>query len=420
MKKYISQLLFMGASFGALFFVNTSFAEKHMHTMPHGSASHVVDKQCLKAAYKQRCAKTMTSVFDSAGRLWSVWTNGNFLYVNSSEDKGKTFSKAIKVNKVAENISARNEHRPKIKVSSNGNIYLSWTQKLKKRFTGNIRFSRSIDNGMSFSSPITVNDNKDEISHRFDALGVNSKGDIYISWLDKRDKVQALKKGKDYNGAAAYYAVSTDKGLSFSKNKKIADNSCECCRMAMAFDNRGLPVIAWRHIYGDNIRDHSIVNFKDRFTCKTPNRLSYDNWQIDGCPHHGPSLSISKNNTYHAVWFNNAEKRHGVFYANSIDAGQNFSRPISVGSYTNRASHADILSVKGLVFIVWQEFVQSRYRLSMMKSDNNGNDWGKPEIISSTSTKPDYPFLLADGANVFISWHLKGKKYHLINLSGLR
>jgi len=78
--------------------------------------------------------------------------------------------------------------------------------------TGDIRFSRSSDGGRSFSTPVTVNDNREIISHRFDAMTVNAKGQVFIAWLDKRDLSEARKAGKEYAGAALYYAMSDDGG----------------------------------------------------------------------------------------------------------------------------------------------------------------------------------------------------------------
>ena len=373
-------------------------------------------KNCSQLRVSQDCAKTMSSVFDIHGRLWSAWVNGQYLYVNYSDDKGLTFSQAVKVNAVAEKIAAGREHRPKIKVSDAGLVFLSWTKKLAKRFTGDIRFSRSVDGGKSFTVPVTVNDNREIISHRFDVMGVNKKGDIYISWLDKRDKQKAARANREYNGAAVYFSASFNGGKSFTQNKKIADNSCECCRMAMDFDQQALPVISWRHIYGDNIRDHSMVNFKNKMEADKPFRLSYDNWKIKGCPHHGPSISIGKHNVYHAVWFNNAEKRHGIFYANSHNKGKTFSSTLQVGSYTNKASHADILAVGKQVYIVWQEYLHPHYKMFMQKSVDKGNNWDEPVLITETSRTPDYPFLLTDGQAVFASWHIPGQTYRLILL----
>ena len=412
MKILIPKLFFFGSLFTAIFFVNNTHSA-HEHSVKSDSDPCSGKSLSLLEA-KMACARTMTSVFDNNGRLWTVWVNSGFLYISYSDDKGTSFSRAQKVNSIAEKVSARHEHRPKIKVSKNGNIYLSWTAKLKKRFTGNIRFSKSLDNGKSFSLPITVNDNRDMISHRFDTLGVNKNGDIYISWLDKRDRHKADIAGKKYNGAAAYFSVSLDEGRSFSENIKLADNSCECCRMSMAFDQNDYPVIAWRHIYGDNIRDHSIVSFKNRLEPRQPDRLSNDNWKIDGCPHHGPSLSISDSNIYHAVWFNDAKNKHGVFYANSLDAGKSFSQSIEVGQYKYQASHADITTIGKSVYITWQEFSASSYKLYVIHSTNNGKSWSKAKVLSVTSKIPDYPFVLIDNKSVYISWHVLGDKYHLI------
>jgi len=413
MRKFIIGLLTIGNSFIAVMYLSTSNAE-HVHPVNKSNDAQCQTKISSSISPRQECAKTMSSTFDSKGRLWSAWSNDGFLYVNYSDDKGKMFSPGVKVNALAEKISVGHEHRPKIKVSANGNIYLSWTRSLKKRFTGDIRFSKSVDKGKTFSLPLTVNDNRDMISHRFDTLGVSSKGDVYISWLDKRDRQQAELAGKKYNGAAAYFAVSADGGNNFSSNIKIADNSCECCRMAMDFDQRDLPVITWRNIYGDNIRDHSIVSFDNSLTPRKPDRLSHDNWKLNGCPHHGPSLSISDSNIYHAVWFNDAKKNHGIFYANSRNAGKSFSLPVEVGQYNYQASHADIATVGNSVYIAWQETKESRNQLYFMHSTNNGKSWTNPQLLSTTSKTVDYPFILKDKQNVYVSWHIRGEEYHLI------
>lgn len=403
------KLLTIAASF---VLAATAQAESHQHK--HHSAA-VPD--CEKAQAQQHCAKTISSIFDQHGRLWTAWTNDQFVYVNYSDDNGLHFSQPVKVNMTGENIAAGNEHRPKIRTSQDGTIYLSWTTKLAKRYTGNIRFSRSADNGKSFSAPTTINDDHNIISHRFDALGVNNKGHIYISWLDKRDQQAAKQSGREYNGAAAYYAVSTDNGNTFSENQKLADNSCECCRMAIDFDKNDLPVIAWRHVYGDHIRDHAIVSFTDTHTPSAPQRMSHDEWKINGCPHHGPSLSIDSQNRYHAVWFNNAEQRHGIFYAHSDDQGKTFSQPVQIGNYDKQASHADIINTENQVYIVWQEQHNNLSKVFFQVSEDSGNSWSAVKDISQTSSAADYPFLLKKGKNIFMSRQIPGQRYKLITLN---
>jgi len=176
-----------------------------------------------------------------------------------------------------------------------------------------------IDGRKHFSEPVTVNDDHEITGHRLDALAANRRGDIYIAWLDKRDLLVAKVAGKKYTGAALYYALSTVRGKTFHKNKKIADSTCQCCRVAIAIDHKQLPVIVWRYIFADNIWDHAIVNFKQADQADKPIRLSHDNWHIEGCPYHGPAISIA-DGVYHVTWFNNAPQAHGLYPNNWLKA----------------------------------------------------------------------------------------------------
>ena len=288
------------------------------------STAAPVDREKL---WKESLAKpsfAVTASFDENGKLWLASIRGQHVYVSYSDDRGVTQSTPVKVNTEAENILGDGENRPKIIVRKEV-IYVSYTQGLAKPMTGNIRFSRSVDGGKTFSQPITVNDNLEIISHRFDVMGVNDHGQVFIAWLDKRDLSIAAKKGEKYAGLGLYYAVSDDEGKSFRANVKAADHSCECCRIAMAIDTDGYPVIAWRHIYDTNIRDHALVKLDGKMETL---RLSHENWNIASCPHHGPSLSIASDGIYHAAWFSNAPQQHGLFYAHSSDPGKTFSCPV--------------------------------------------------------------------------------------------
>ena len=389
------------------------------------TGGHMSHKQSVKNKCKNingipsiRCATTTTASFDAKGILWVAWYSSGHIYLSHSNDNGQTFEPAVTVNRTPELIYAKGENRPKVAFGKKGEIYISWTQKLtKKRFSGHIRFARSLDGGKSFSDPIIVNDHIEVTSHRFDVMAVNEKGDIYIAWLDKRDLLAAKKSNKKYNGAALYYAVSINSGKYFNKNKKIADNSCQCCRVVMAMDKKSLPVIVWRHIYGDNIRDHGIVNFVNRDQSAKPKRLSFDNWKINGCPHHGPAISIAKDGVYHTTWFNNATERHGLFYANSGDNGVNFSTPVNFGNYENAAGHADVLSLGKNVYIIWKEFDGKQSSVYLKKSSDSGVSWSVAKKIAESSFTSDHPFLTNNGNNVYLSWHRIGEQYKLLSIS---
>ncbi len=47
-------------------------------------------------------------------------------------------------------------------------------------------------------------------------------------------------------------------------------------------------------------------------------RVSFQNWKIDGCPHHGPTIANQKDRL-HMSWFNDAAQASGLFYTYTDD-----------------------------------------------------------------------------------------------------
>lgn len=403
------------ATLGALILGVASFTiSADGKPQPHKGMSH--DAPVPQGPPSLHKGSVPTATFDANGRLWSVWAFGPHLYVNHSDDKGNTFSTPVKVNTEAEKISTNPESRPHIKVASNGNIYVSYAIKLKKRFSGHVKFSRSTDGGKSFSKPIIVNDNRDMIGHSFPSLSINAKNQIFIAWLDSRDRVAAKKVSKAYNGSALYYAVSDDQGASFQPNAKIADTTCQCCRLDVAMDGNDLPVVTWRHIYGDNIRDQAIVRFTSSNSFSAPQRISEDRWQIDACPHHGSTLAIDSKGSYHTAWFTNGEARQGLFYARSDDQGQQFTTPLPFGDLGAQSKHPSLITTSGALYLAWKEFDGTKSHIRLMQSNDGGAVWQTARTIASTSDSSDHPLLIANGQTPYLSWHTQAEGYRLIPL----
>jgi len=363
------------------------------------------------ASPTNQCAETISAAFDGKGVLWIAWANNDHVYVQSSDDKGLSFTAPVPVNSAAEKIEAKGEYRPKIKPDAKGNIYLTWTQKLEAKHSGHIRFSRSTDGGRHFSAPVTVNDNPDIISHRFDSMAIGKNGEIFIAWLDARDVEEAKKAGKQFEGSSLYYSWSDDGGQHFYPNKRIATHTCQCCRLDAAIAPDNTPVVTWRHVFEGGIRDHALVKFVDWKTPGDTHRVGRDDWKIDACPHHGPGLSISDSGIYHTVWFSNSATNQGLFYAYSTDAGRHFSKPVNFGK--EGAGHPHVLAVGARVYVVWQEFDGTNNVIKLIKSGDNGKSWSKPEAIAQTAKTGDQPFLVSDGRKIYLSWKTQQQDYQL-------
>lgn len=405
----------------ALFFATVlavcpALAVEHAGHGKHDAATPVAKPVDREKNWKESLAKpslAVTATFDEKGRLWLAAIREFHVYVSYSDDHGVTRSAPVKVNAEPESVLGDGENRPKI-IARKGVVYISYTQGLAKPMTGDIRFSRSTDGGKSFSAPITVNDNREIISHRFDSLAVNGQGHIYVAWVDKREHSAAEKRGEKYNGSAIYYAMSDDGGMSFRRNVKIADHVCECCRTAMAIDTDDYPVVTWRHIYDGNIRDHALVKLDGKMA---PVRLSNENWSIAACPHHGPSLAIAADGIYHAAWFSNAQQQRGLFYAHSTDQGKTFSGSLHFGNIEAQPSRPYVFSLGDRVYLAWKEFDGENTAILGMHSGDGGKSWSAPKKWAATSDMSDWPMLIGKNGRAYLSWNTRNEGYRLVEIS---
>ena len=158
----------------------------------------------------------------------------------------------------------------------------------------------------------------------------------------------------------------------------------------------------WRHVFEGQIRDQAILKFKDWNTPGELNRASVDNWKIEACPHHGPTMSISENGRYHLSWFSGAPEHQGLFYAHSDDQGKSFSNAYGFGN--SGAKHPYIASISNRIVIIWSEFDGKQNHIQMIQSQNSGQDWSAPISLADSEGKADYGFLITDGEEIYLSW----------------
>lgn len=347
-----------------------------------------------------RGALGAAAAFDAQGNLWAVYAADRRVLVRRSADAGRSWEKPLIVNPQPEGIGTDGDSFPKIATGAAGEIYVTWTKPLAKPYTGDIRFSRSVDGGKSFSNPVTLHRDRQEITHRFDALTVTRDGRVYVAWIDKRDQVVAAKGRQAYRGAAVYYAVSDDKGATFRGDFKLADHSCECCRIALLPQGDGSVLALWRHVFEPNIRDHALAQMNIDGTPGSLRRATFDNWRIDACPHHGPSLAADAAGRLHAVWFSQGVNGSGVFYGRLSDGGVEGQRRI--GGET--AEHADLLAVGNRLVLAWKEFDGERSRLRAMVSGDAGARWREFELATTTGASAQ-PRLLAHNNQFYVFWN---------------
>lgn len=352
----------------------------------------------------------VNAALDGSGGLWLVHLKDGRLRISRSIDGGRNFTLLGQVADAAEAITADTENRPKIALGADGIVHVSWTQNLGARMTGFIRYARSLDGGKTFSVPLTLNSDRQIISHRFDTLATDGKGGVAVAWLDARARGGKGAKGSAQTQVGVYAAVSRDGGAQFAHDRLVVDHSCQCCRTAMTWTAHG-PVVFWRHVFGQNIRDFALADLAGG----TVHRVTDDDWQIDGCPHHGGGIASDERGNLHIVWFSAGKKRQGVFYRRlagatfladgKLEGFASMSPPRSLGRAASQPSHPSVVASGERVLLAWREFDGERYSVWAMLSRDGGAQWAAPVKLAEMRGAADYAVPAIDPIRAVVVWN---------------
>lgn len=375
----------------------------------HTSQVHLSAGTANYSHYPDGGGLFVSAAFAPDGRLWRVVPEKHHVYVDVSGDLGKSFSPPILINNESQQIKVSGENRPGIVVDRSGHIYVIYAAESTQPAA--IFYSMSKDNGQSFSTPMPLSDKAADANTFQGRFGVDRTGKIYAFWHDERNRTDWRQSGN----AIYYTSIDGNSGLS-APAQKLSDTLCDCCRIATAFDKDNQAVLFTRFIYPVGIRDHGILrtqaNGKEPLTW----RVTFDEWTIEGCPEHGPAISISDDSRYHIAWFTQGKVRQGLFYAYSDDEGRHFSKPLAFGELKNLPSHPDIMAQGKRVILAWTEFDGSQTQLFVMASTDGGETWLPPKPIAKHSADADFPFLLSNRQGVFVSWNSRTEGYQLVPL----
>jgi hypothetical protein len=175
--------------------------------------------------------------------FYGAKNNQNSFYYARSTDGGNTFSDESKITNFVisgaamlpgdnnEDITGISRNRlypsPQIAIdkssaSTSGNIYFVWSCHgiTKNNQHGlDVYFMKSTDGGISWSSPVIINDDipaSRKVNQFYPSITVNDNGVVIVTWYDKReDKVTDLQTN-------LYMAYSFDGGNTFTKNFRVS------------------------------------------------------------------------------------------------------------------------------------------------------------------------------------------------------
>jgi len=202
------------------------------------------------------------------------------------------------------NASTHAEGMPKLSYKKSGECIMLYEinkPSTKTRFSGDLKYA--MESQGKWSKAITIHqDTTAGLSHSFGKIIPLSNGEVGAFWLD----VKAGPKGR-----TLVHAVSSP-GKGFGKMQILDKQTCECCRIDAVADEKGRLAIVYRDLNDQGERDMGFIQSTDfGKTFSQPVPLFADHWQVNACPHAGPSLAKSYQGL-EAAWYTGAEGSNGI------------------------------------------------------------------------------------------------------------
>jgi hypothetical protein len=283
------------------------------------------------------------------------------LYFSRSADSGGTWSTARPVTEQTGEVKPHGEASARLVTAPGGQVALIWSQDFavegRKWPASRIRFSRSLDGGTTWSTPVTLNDDTTAVDpprgHTFHGAAGDGRGGIAVAWLDERrgGEMSHEHEGGHQHDASAesdatiYMVRSSDFGGTWSSNRPLWGAVCPCCRVTLATQPGGSIAAIWRKHFPGDVRDVVTADLPDSgdTTLAPPARVREDGWVFPGCPHTGPALSIGADGERHIAWYTGKPGRAGVFLARGAVGD---SSPLAlVQDSTLPPAHASVLAL---------------------------------------------------------------------------
>lgn len=144
--------------------------------------------------------------------------------------------------------SIRVQNFPIMATAPNGNVYIVFTSDPAGADAADVFFTRSLDGGATWSTPLKLNDDSTTNDQFFPFVTVAANGTVLAMWYDRRNDPTNTELD-------VYMAASTDGGTTFGPNVRLTNQSSPLVKTLLNFD----PIVADCYMgdYNYATADHS-------------------------------------------------------------------------------------------------------------------------------------------------------------------
>jgi hypothetical protein len=298
---------------------------------------------------------------------------------------------------------------PSVIVLRDGSLAAHW---LVKSGTGtyayDVNIASSKDGGKTWGKPIMPHTDGTQTEHGFVSLLAVADGRMGAVWLDGRN-LENVKEAHNENGentplpvsmTLRYATIGADGDL--SDEAQLDERVCECCQTSAALTSEG-AIAVYRDRSDREVRDIYSVRRQDS-NWTAPRPVHADNWEINGCPVNGPSVSADGRRVAIA-WYTEAGTSPRVKAVFSDDAGATFGGPVEVDDGEALGRVDVLLLPDGSALVCWMAGSAEAGAIKVRRVRPDGS-LGPTSVVAKTSISRSSGFprmaLLAD--EVHFAW----------------
>lgn len=120
-----------------------------------------------------------------------------------------------------------------------------------------------------------------------------------------------------------------------------------------------------------------------------------------------PQMASEDKNVY-VVWADNTNVNKQIYFKKSNNGGDSFGEQMLLSYGNSNAYNQEISSFENDVYIVWLEKIPyGPYRIMLASSNDGGNIFHKPTILSENATAQTYPKISAFDNHVYVAWNVE-------------
>jgi hypothetical protein len=272
---------------------------------------------------------------DASGNISVVWESDStpfgVLYSHSM-DGGTSFSPPLDL---ATNTGG--SFGAQISVGTDGSINVVWEDDTNT--ASNISFSRSTDQGGSFSPAKTLSTNLVDSTEA--QIALDASGNIDVIWADRTSGIFNI-----------FFSRSTDQGANFSGPTNLSNGPANSLHAQIGADATGGVYVVWQqNVAADfNNRDIFLARSSDGVNFLNPTNLSNNLGNSTNA-----WITVDSTGAINLTWQDTTPGFNNIFFARSQDAGASFLTQ-NLSNDSGSSSDAQIAADKsGNLNVVWSD-----------------------------------------------------------------